>query len=120
MLSIADEHRVRQKANEIASEIEKRFARHVVRVRTRFDEDWTGEPLVYFNVVLRDGAAKAGVAERKQGKGSPAGGISGKDIFSQVREAAWNAFDQAEIISGSTVHFRSESEAAAIPDKFWD
>jgi hypothetical protein len=114
-LSIADEQRVRQKAEEIAREIEKRFAEDIARIRTRFDEDWTGEAFVYLNVVLSDAAVK-----RQLGKKLSPSGMGQRDIFSQVREAAWNAFDQSEMNSIPAVHFRSESEAAEIRDKYWD
>jgi hypothetical protein len=40
----------------------------VVRIRYSFEADWTGDPSIFFRVVLRDEAAKksklAGIAER--------------------------------------------------------
>jgi len=56
--------------DEKVQEAVKRFP-EVVRVRHNFDEDWTGEPAIYFRVVLSDevgvGKSFSEVARRVEG-----------------------------------------------------
>lgn len=100
---IAADHKKIAKA---VAALEKRFAPEVVRVRYTVREDWTGDPSVYFRVLLTD---KAAHPDRLG------------DISSRLRRMLREEIrPEREWDLNSYVSFRSVSEQEEMREPEWD
>jgi hypothetical protein len=96
------------KREEIAAAVERgarALAPDVVRVLHRFGEDWTGDPSIYFGIILSDHTASQ---EDRLG-----------EISRRVRSALLNEVDVEELGLQSYFSFRSESEQEKLKDPNW-
>ena len=80
------------------------LAPDVVRVRFSLDEDWTGDPSVFFRIVLSDEAVKEAVR--------------GKTIR-RIRDKIRNEVRPDELGLNAYFNFRSFSEEEEEPDPEW-
>jgi hypothetical protein len=84
--------------------VQRQLSPDVVRIRFRFDDDWTGDPSIFFRVLLSDSAGKEPKlfenAERVRR-------LLRKEL--KVDEAGMNSF----------FNFRTESEQAEMNDPDW-
>jgi hypothetical protein len=96
------------KREEIVAAVERAaraLAPDVVRVQYRFGEDWTGDPSIYFGVILSDQAASQ--VERLH------------EFSQRVQTTLEDAVDVEELGLQSYFNFRSESEQAKLKDPNW-
>jgi hypothetical protein len=91
--------------NKALRRAERALAPDVVRIRYTLDEDWTGEPSIFFKVVLSDDAA---------GKESKLGEISWRAI-NRIRDKV----KPEELGLNSYFNFRSLSEYNELNDPAW-
>jgi hypothetical protein len=84
--------------------IVRELAPDVVRIRFNPDEDWSGDPAIYFRIVLSDDAAR--------------------DRLREIAETARNRmYDELRLRESGYLpyfNFRSESETVKLPDVTWD
>ena len=95
------------KESEIADavmEAERELAPHVVRIRYNVGENWTGDPAVFFRVLLSDRASRPkgprNIARRVEAKLEDDPRVVGPGLFAYF-------------------NYRSESEQAKLKDKAW-
>jgi hypothetical protein len=96
------------KREEIAAAVERAaraLAPDVVRVQYRFGEDWTGDPSIYFGIILSDHAASQ---EERLG-----------EISRRVQATLEDAVNVEELGLQSYSRFRSASEQANLKDRNW-
>lgn len=88
----------------LVREAESRLAPDVARIRYSLDEDWSGDPAIYFRVVLRDQAAAREnlLAVTKRVKSA---------VRAQVKP------DELGVLS--YFNFRTVSEQAQLQDPDW-
>ena len=94
---------------EIASGVkraEAALAPDVVRIRYSLADDWTGDPSIFYRVVLSDA-----VAAREEELGETA---------QRVREAVWSEVDAEQYGRHDYFNFRSLSEQAELKDPKWE
>jgi hypothetical protein len=84
--------------------VQRALAPDVVRIRYSFDDDWTGEPSIFFRILLSDAATRPGkrweVAQRVTER-----------LRDEVRSDEYGLHDY--------FNFRSESEQAELKDPAW-
>jgi hypothetical protein len=96
------------KREEIVAAVERAaraLAPDVVRVQYRFGEDWTGDPSIYFGIILSDPAASQ---EGRLG-----------EISRRIEATLEDAVNVEELGLQSYSRFRSESEQAKLKDQNW-
>ncbi len=94
---------------EIASGVKRAeavLAPDVVRIRYSLADDWTGDPSIFYRVLLSDE-----VASREEELGETA---------QRVREAVWNEVDAEQYGRHDYFNFRSLSEQAELKDPKWE
>lgn len=84
--------------------LERELAPDVVRIRHDIGEDWSGDPSIFFRVLLSDSAASEGRVW---------------EVTDHVRDRLQNEFDFSELGLLSYVNFRSESEQVDLKDATW-
>ena len=85
---------------------ERNLAPDVVRILYSLDDDWTGEPSIFFKVVLSDDAASR---ESKLG-----------EIAQRVINTVRNKVKPEELGLNSFFNFRSLSEHNEVKDPAWE
>ncbi len=85
-------------------DIAREFAPDVVRVRVNYGEDWEGEPLVAFHVILSDNAS---VREKL------------RVVAQRVRSRFSDELGLWQSVYTPVFRFRSESEQARMKDPAW-
>ena len=93
-------------AEKAIDKVIRKLGRDVVRVRYNLGEDWTGDPVIFFRIVLTDAAARDDKRREVTGR-----------IMDQV-------FDELQPQGNWGLHpyfrFRSKTEAARINDPDWE
>src|SRR5262245_40625041 len=90
---------------EKVQETAKKFPEDVVRIRYSFDEDWSGDPAIYFRIVLSDDASKRErLWESSEG----------------VRKALLQDLQLNESDYLSYFNFRSKSEEDKLKEPDWE
>ncbi|MBM3737370.1 MAG: hypothetical protein FJW39_16435 [Acidobacteria bacterium] len=88
------------------AELERRFAPDVVRIRYTLKNDWSGDPAIYFRVLLTDDAARE---ERLY------------TVAGAIRKVIWWEVDTLKNWDVmSYISFRSVSEQKQMRDAEWD
>ena len=83
----------------------RRLGPEVVRVRYDISEDWTGDPAIFFRVVLTDQAASD---DRRQ------------KVTTRIRAALWDKLRPFERWGlYPFIHFRSKSEQDSLKEESW-
>jgi hypothetical protein len=94
---------------EIASGVKKAeaaLAPDVLRIRYSLADDWTGDPSIFYRVVLSDE-----VASREEELG---------ETTKRIMEAVWNEVDAGQFGRHDYFNFRSQSEQAELKDPKWE
>jgi hypothetical protein len=91
---------------EQVDQIARALAPDVVYVRFNVSHDWSGDPAIYFRVLLSDEAASH--RERLV------------EVAGRVRQALSDGLGLAELDHISYFHFRTQSEQAGLREKAWD
>jgi hypothetical protein len=81
------------------------LAPDVVRIRYNFGEDWTGDPSVFFKIVLSDDASR----EKNLGK-----------VADRVEQTLRNEIKLEELGLHFFFNFRSLSETAQLREAVWE
>lgn len=89
----------------LVREAEKLLAPDVIRIRHSFGEDWSGDPAIYFRVVLRDEAA---VREKLLA------------ITTKAKNTVRSQVNPDKLGVLSYFNFRTVSEQAQLQDPDWD
>jgi hypothetical protein len=95
-----------RKQTEIAAavaEVERLSAPDVAYIRFNISEDWSGDPAVYFRVMLSDEAAKNRLLE----------------VAELVRSRLADSLDFESMGLRAYPHFRTQSEQAVLRSKDW-
>jgi hypothetical protein len=91
---------------EQVDQIARSLAPEVVHVRFNVAHDWSGDPAIYFRVLLSDEAA--GHRERLV------------EVAGRVRQELSDGLGLAELDHISYFNFRTRSEQATLKEKAWD
>jgi hypothetical protein len=91
--------------DEVVAEAVKELGPMVVRVRHNVGEDWTGDPAIFFRVVLPDRECRG----KRLNKAT-----------TRIRELLRDKFDSLELGRFAYFSFRSETEALEMPEEEWD
>ena len=83
----------------------RKFPDDVVRIRYSFDEDWSGDPAIYFRIVLSDDASRR---ERL------------RESSQRVRKALEQDLQLNESDYLSYFHYRSKSEQDKLKEPDWE
>jgi len=89
----------------LVEEAVRELSPDVVRIRHNFGEDWSGDPAIFFRVVLADEAA------------APSRLF---ETTTKVIEAIRSRVDADDLGVLDYFNFRSESEQAKLKDRLWD
>ncbi len=92
-------------SNEQIEPIARRLAPDVVRIRVSGKPDWSGDPAIYFRVILSDNASRP---ERLS------------EVAPRVRAAIFNELGLADLDQIPYFKFRGESEQAALREASWE
>ena len=87
----------------VVAEVERLSAPDVAYIRFNISEDWSGEPAVYFRVVISDEAAKNRLYE----------------VAKLVDSRLADRLDYESMGLRAYPHFRTQSEQAVMRDKEW-
>jgi hypothetical protein len=85
--------------------IARKLAPDVVRIRLSSKPDWSGDPAIYFRVILSDEASRK---ERLP------------ETAARVRTAIFDELDLASLDRIPYFKFRSESEQAVLREQAWE
>jgi hypothetical protein len=91
--------------DEAVAEAEKELGAAVVRLRYNVGEDWTGDPAIFFRVVLTDRECKG----KRLNKAT-----------TRVRALLRDKLDALELGRFAYFSFRSQAEAVEMPEEEWD
>lgn len=83
---------------------QKALADNVVRIRYSIGNDWTGDPSIFFRVVLSDAASRPGNLQK---------------VAQRVKLRLMNEVRSDEIGFHAYFNFRSESEQAKLNEPAW-
>jgi hypothetical protein len=89
----------------IVADVVRSMPREVVRIRYSFDSDWSGDPGLFFRVVLADAATK---------------GKRLSKTTSAVRQTLREKLLPLELEEIPYFNFRSRSETLETQDQAWD
>jgi hypothetical protein len=89
----------------VAEDVAKDLRPDVLRIRCSLGEDWSGDPAVFFRIVLSDNASKPGR-------------LSG--VTRRVAEKLVSAVQPSELGLLPYYNYRSASEQAQLKDEAWD
>ena len=87
----------------VVADVERISAPDVAYIRFTISEDWTGEPAVYFRVMLSDEAAKNRLLE----------------VAELVKSRLADRLDYESMGLRAYTHYRRQSDQARIRDKEW-
>lgn len=90
---------------EVAERVAEELRPDVLRIRCSVGEDWSGDPAVFFRIVLSDNASKPGR-------------LSG--VTRRVTEKLVSAVQPAELGLLPYYNYRSASEQAQLKEEAWD
>ena len=90
--------------NAVVSDILREMAPDVVRIRFDFHEDWSGDPGVFFRVLLSD------ELDRKRFH----------EVATRVRNTLWDRVDFFGMGVFPYHNFRKEGEQAVLKEKSWE
>lgn len=76
----------------------------IVRIRHSFDEDWTGEPAIYFRIVLSDDVGLGGIGE----------------VGRRIRESIPNDLEIYETDYLPFFYFRLKAEEDRVREPEWE
>jgi hypothetical protein len=94
-----------EKVDKAITAFVRRLGPEVVRVRYDISEDWTGDPAIFFRVVLTDQAASD---DRRQ------------KVTTRIRAAIWDKLKPFERWGlYPFINFRSKSEQDSMKEKSW-
>jgi hypothetical protein len=86
-------------------EIERKLQPDVIRVRSSFRDDWSGDPAIFFRIVLSD---EAGRTENLA------------DLTGKIGARIFEDLGLAKLDYVPYFNFRSESEQRRLQDPEWD
>lgn len=89
--------------NAVISEVVRLLAPDVVRIRFDFGEDWSGDPAIFFRVLLSDEAAERRLHE----------------VTRRVVQALEDQVDFRSLGLFAYYNFRSVSEQAVLREEIW-
>ena len=90
---------------EQVDQVIREFAPDIVRIRFNNDNDWTGDPAIYFRAILSNEASSP---ERR------------KAVASKLRTKLRQIADALESGRIAYVHVRSESDQAKLREASWE
>lgn len=88
----------------LVADILREMAPDVVRIRFDFHEDWSGDPGVFFRVLLSDALDRKRFLE----------------VARRVRDTIWKRVDFPALGVFPYENFRKESEQAVLKEKSWE
>jgi hypothetical protein len=102
MLQLARGYITASELKEIVKQVNALELPGVVKINCTFEEDWSGDPALYFWVTLTDAASRPRVLHRNA---------------TRIREALFEAVDPYKFDVLSYFNFRSQSEQKILRDK---
>jgi len=94
-----------QKFEDDLRQIEAQLRPQVVRIRYSFGSDWSGDPAVFFRVVLSDDVSKS------------------EDLAELTGQIGWKVFGDLKFAEMDVIpyfNFRSNSEQTKLKDPEWE
>jgi len=84
--------------------VEQEFSPDVVRIKYTFDEDWTGDPSIFFRILLSDSAARM---KRR------------REVSPRIKERLREEVKPEDLGVHAYFNVRSASEQAELNDPDW-
>lgn len=59
-LTLVREHRLRQQITDVVQRVERKLHPEVIRIRYSLGDDWSGDPAIFFRIVIADEVMQRG------------------------------------------------------------